>query len=1223
MSQPCGCCGGIQKVTPQAEWNQPFLSAISYRAGTYATFLETMLARLSNLYLDIPATDGSGAINRIYPLQQLTTRETSDFSIALLDAWAVVADVLTFYQERIANEGYLGTAKELQSLLELAGLVGYRLRPGVSASVYLAFTVASGFEGTIPAGTRAQSVPSGGGSPQYFETSVDLDARDTWNDIGVRLTRPQIIAPGGVWGIDPSSLHTLYAQGLSTSLKPGDGLIISTSDFPGAQTLRLVDSVTPQNADNYTEVVLRDTADLSTVAAVEQRYLTEAGILFPDSDIAAQVSAILSASLGQGGTPDLGQLAQLQSIAETRNFTRLEAWLSDLINDLNAFSTQTAAAVNVPPVKASTSPTSSWLNNLGDIVGALAAPRSLQPANAIQLVRSVSQTFAPQSDIAPQLLAAFNPAAASTLYQAWGNIALAPENITVYAARAKAGIFANAFAGAVSVVQTQTGPPNPGTTTSTTVTPPVLYDAVRDLVLPSNNALTAVPLDAVYDQIRVGSWVAIDRLNSDNSTRTTTLHQVTGVQTVSRETATAPASGSTPAPTGFSAKVTQLTLNPNWLSDITDANTFVATLNSIYPLRGTAIYAQAEELALAEEPLDRDVEGNTIELDGLYDGLQAGRWIIVSGQRTDITNAAGVSTSGVTASELVMIAAVAQGGPGQQACMPFSTSGTPFEDVYYITPPDDAGDLLVVGTPSKILPEILKQLPAQTAPGHQPICGDFQLAPGLYTYAYLPTAAEAQGIFTDFADNLVDPKGGGLFPQGTIPMSRLGGDTPVWAWRISGITNPTDTIHTTLALANSLAYKYDSGSVTIYGNVVNATNGQTTGEVLGNGDSSETFQSFALHQSPVTYISAATPAGAQSTLSVTVNEIEWQEADNFAELGPNDHEFVTQTDDSGVTTVVFGNGEYGALPPTGTGNVKAVYRYGMGSAGNVDAGAISQLATMPLGAQGVTNPLPATGGADADSVTQARANIPIATLALDRLVAVEDYANFSRNYAGIGKAASAKLSNGRQQVVHVTIAGAEDIPIDTTSDLYNNLVQALQQFGDPYQPIAVGVRKLKVLVITAGFQVAPDYQFEDVEPNVQAALLAYFSFDQRQLGQSAFLSEAISVIQGVPGVAFTNVTVFDSVADDVTAAQLAALAGTLQLRPFVRVNLASVDTSSAPATFRPAEIAYLDPYIPGTLILTEITATNPGPLPNKRTRAVTVRRSIQYSKPSFRAGGIG
>jgi hypothetical protein len=53
-----------------------------------------------------------------YPLLNLTTRDPSDPAMALLDAWATVADVLAFYQERIANEGYLRTATERRSILE-------------------------------------------------------------------------------------------------------------------------------------------------------------------------------------------------------------------------------------------------------------------------------------------------------------------------------------------------------------------------------------------------------------------------------------------------------------------------------------------------------------------------------------------------------------------------------------------------------------------------------------------------------------------------------------------------------------------------------------------------------------------------------------------------------------------------------------------------------------------------------------------------------------------------------------------------------------------------------------------------------------------------------------------------------------------------------------------------------------------------------------------------
>lgn len=54
-SASCGCCEGVEKLTPMTLANRPGLDALLYRAGTYATFFETMLARLSNLAIDLPA----------------------------------------------------------------------------------------------------------------------------------------------------------------------------------------------------------------------------------------------------------------------------------------------------------------------------------------------------------------------------------------------------------------------------------------------------------------------------------------------------------------------------------------------------------------------------------------------------------------------------------------------------------------------------------------------------------------------------------------------------------------------------------------------------------------------------------------------------------------------------------------------------------------------------------------------------------------------------------------------------------------------------------------------------------------------------------------------------------------------------------------------------------------------------------------------------------------
>jgi hypothetical protein len=409
---------------------------------------------------------------------------------------------------------------------------------------------------------------------------------------------------------------------------------------------------------------------------------------------------------------------------------------------------------------------------------------------------------------------------------------------------------------------------------------------------------------------------------------------------------------------------------------------------------------------------------------------------------------------------------------------------------------------------------------------------------------------------------------------------------------------PGERTHTTITLANSLAYRYKRDTLTIYGNVAHATHGETRFEVLGGGNAAKAFQSFTLKQPPLTWISAPTPSGVDSTLTVRVNDVRWHLADSLAGLGPADRSYILRTDDGGQTAVVFGNGERGARLPTGSENVRAVYRSGIGRAGNVDAGRITQLATRPLGVKGVTNPLPSTGGANRESRDQARRNAPLAVLALDRLVSVQDYEDFTRTFAGVGKASAVPLSDGRVRLVHVTLAGEDDVPIRLDSDLFLNLEAALRRFGDPLQPLRLAVRRRAFLVVQAEVRLLADYLWEAVEPKIRAAMLDAFGFTRRGLGQDALLSEVYATIQGVRGVDFVDVTVFalqdpeDLSADldkggPAVASQL-KLAATALPQSRLRARLARLDKEgNEQGKIQPAQLLYLAPEAPDTLILKE------------------------------------
>jgi hypothetical protein len=229
----CGCCAGVEERTPELVSNRPGLRAIAYRAGTHSTFLASLLAALSTA--DHPQ------------LRRLTTREPADFTIGFLDAVATAADVLTFYQERIANESYLLTATERRSILELARAIGYELAPGVAAETVLAFTIEGAVGGTpvapVYADTKVQSVPGPGQRPQTFETIEAIEARAEWNALVPRQTRPAV----------PFLGQTIaYLAGVTTGLAPGDAFLIVGDERigdPGSERwdLRFVEKVEPDH----------------------------------------------------------------------------------------------------------------------------------------------------------------------------------------------------------------------------------------------------------------------------------------------------------------------------------------------------------------------------------------------------------------------------------------------------------------------------------------------------------------------------------------------------------------------------------------------------------------------------------------------------------------------------------------------------------------------------------------------------------------------------------------------------------------------------------------------------------------------------------------------------------------------------------------------------------------------------------------------------------------
>ncbi len=366
---------------------------------------------------------------------------------------------------------------------------------------------------------------------------------------------------------------------------------------------------------------------------------------------------------------------------------------------------------------------------------------------------------------------------------------------------------------------------------------------------------------------------------------------------------------------------------------------------------------------------------------------------------------------------------------------------------------------------------------------------------------------------------------------------------------------------TVVTLATYLRHAYDPATLTIHGNVAGASHGETVAdEILGSGDAGQLFQSFTLKQGPLTFLRAAgrdaNRWGTRAALEIRVGGVRWNEREHWLDSGPSDRDYLLTigADDEAIVTfggAATGEGEGagrdtmgGARLPTRRDNVRARYRKGLGTRGNVAAGAVSTLVSSAPGLKFVTNPLPGTGGADREREDAAKVNVPATMRAFDRAVSVEDYSALARTFAGVAKARSfwerrdPADPSGRRRLeqprIHLTVAAT-----DRTPPLQPAFRAALRGFldarRDPNQPLVIADFTPISVDLTVKVEPEPDLLPENVLAAVAAALSAgrnpdgtygLFAFERLDFGLSLHLSDIYAAVQGVPGVRAALVTRF-------------------------------------------------------------------------------------------------
>jgi hypothetical protein len=465
--------------------------------------------------------------------------------------------------------------------------------------------------------------------------------------------------------------------------------------------------------------------------------------------------------------------------------------------------------------------------------------------------------------------------------------------------------------------------------------------------------------------------------------------------------------------------------------------------------KNTTIYAQSEELELAETPLEDPIYGTEIAFEKPVKGLKPGQKIIISGKRI---RARVIGKEPLTLISLNDPAKTRKIQPG--------------EELIILKPPANQGST-----------EIWHLMDMEGFEGRW----DFESN----MIRYVPARKE-------------DPVVSELLEIAAVESE--------------------DKVYTKLKLSTALENIYDRTTAKISANVALATHGESTLEVLGSGDARIAHQSFTLNQSPLTYVSAPTPEGLESTLEIRVNDLLWHEVPILYGRSTEERVYTIRNGDDDRATVQFGS-----RLPTGQENVRARYRKGLGSEGILKAGQINILLTRPLGVRGAVNPMPSEGGTDRQPLEAARKSAPLAVMTLDRVVSLKDYEDFARAFAGVSKAMATWTWNGERQGVLVTVAGPGGIEVGPNNPVIQNLPQSMQRFGDPRVPLRVVSYSRAPFVIRARLKIASDEIQEKVISVASTRLKEHFSFDAREFGEHVALSEVMTVLQNVQGVEAVNV----------------------------------------------------------------------------------------------------
>ena len=430
------------------------------------------------------------------------------------------------------------------------------------------------------------------------------------------------------------------------------------------------------------------------------------------------------------------------------------------------------------------------------------------------------------------------------------------------------------------------------------------------------------------------------------------------------------------------------------------------------------------------------------------------------------------------------------------------------------------------------------------------------ISPG-FSISTKSTATQAAVIFEVIEGRVIYPQLNDVLLHSNVAagaqQAELEGEfdlflTPgLWIWLQSAtdgewaqLVDPVNVNHithvTTINFSAPLKGQYDKLSTHINGNGLMTSHGESheqssTGTGLPN-------QEIAFDFGPLTYVADA-GGKPRTTLQITVSGKLWQLVADFIGSGPTDFHYTKTQDNQGFLTIHFGDGLHGRRPEAGA-PIIARYRSGIGSAGLVAPGALTEFNKLDVVNDKAANPQASFGGAEPEDLAEARLTGPRTLNQQNRAVTAQDYADaLLRGVpwgAGIVQPLHAKAQfvwTGSWNTVVVSVDFADRRSLADVPARRQALEAALEQKRLTGYDVQVEDARYAPLNISLVVHVKPEYFVRQVRAEVQQATgpQGFFAPSRFDFGQLVRLSDLYSTVLGVQGVLYITVARFKRLGD--------------------------------------------------------------------------------------------